>query len=67
VTRSERGIGIALGLVLGVAIVVLFVFLGSDDTIDAPSLEGTTTIEREAPPPQEAPATTPTQPGPPED
>ena len=36
----DRVVGILLGLVLGVAIVAGFVFLGSEDTIDAPSLGG---------------------------
>ena len=37
---SDRAIGIALGILLGLAIVIAFVFLGSGDTIDAPSLSG---------------------------
>lgn len=37
---SDRAIGIALGIVLGLAIVIVFVFLGSGNTIDAPSLSG---------------------------
>jgi hypothetical protein len=36
----DRAIGIALGLLLGIAIVVAFVFWGSGETIDAPSLSG---------------------------
>lgn len=35
---SDRAIGIALGILLGLAIVIGFVFFGSGDTIDAPSL-----------------------------
>jgi hypothetical protein len=31
-------IGIALGIVIGVVAVILFVFLGSSGSIDAPSL-----------------------------
>ncbi len=38
-TRGERLVGIALGLVLGIVIVVLFVFLGSEQTVDAPSID----------------------------
>lgn len=34
----DRAIGIAIGLLLGIAIVVAFVFWGSGETIDAPSL-----------------------------
>jgi hypothetical protein len=40
VRRADRTIGIALGIVLGLAIVIAFVFFGSEDTIDAPSLSG---------------------------
>jgi hypothetical protein len=39
-TRGDRAIGIALGVLLGLAIVIAFVFLGSGDTIDDPSLSG---------------------------
>jgi hypothetical protein len=37
VTGRDRAIGIAIGIVLGIAVIVLFVFLGGD-AIDAPSL-----------------------------
>ena len=53
--RIERTIGIVLGLLLGVAIVVAFLFLGSRDTIDDPSInEGgpQTTIQAPAPNPE---------------
>jgi len=47
VTWGDRAIGIALGLVIGVVAVILFVFLGSQDTIDAPSIDrGSPPIER---------------------
>jgi hypothetical protein len=36
----DRLIGIALGLLLGVAVVVAFVFVFSERTVDAPSLSG---------------------------
>jgi hypothetical protein len=42
VSRSDRVIGILLGLVIGVVAVVLFVFLGSDEAIDAPSIDPAT-------------------------
>jgi hypothetical protein len=32
-------IGIVLGLLIGIAIVIVFVFYGSQDTIDAPSID----------------------------
>jgi hypothetical protein len=35
---GDRAIGIALGILLGIAIILLFLFLGSRDTIDEPSL-----------------------------
>ena len=41
-------IGIALGLVIGVVAVVLFVFLGGASSLDAPSLDPPPGIEREA-------------------
>lgn len=41
-------VGIALGLVLGVAVVAAFVFLGSEDTVDAPSISGVN-VTRQAP------------------
>src|SRR3954452_1824275 len=38
--RIDLLIGIPLGIVLGIAIVTAFVFLGSEGTIDAPRLSG---------------------------
>ena len=40
---GDRAVGITLGLVLGVAVILLFLFLGSRDTIDEPSISGVTT------------------------
>jgi hypothetical protein len=37
---GDRAIGIALGILLGIAIILLFLFLGSRNTIDQPSLSG---------------------------
>ena len=37
--RGDRLIGIVLGLVLGIAIVAVFVFVFSGDTVDAPSID----------------------------
>ena len=46
---GDRAIAIALGLVIGIAAVVLFVFLGSQETIDDPSVEqGEPPVERPA-------------------
>lgn len=36
---TDRVLGILLGLVLGVGIVTAYVFLGSEDTIDAPRIQ----------------------------
>lgn len=38
-SRSDRAIGITLGLLIGIVALIIFVFLGSDDTIDAPALD----------------------------
>lgn len=35
----DRLLGIFLGLVIGIAIVAVFVFVFSEETVDAPSLE----------------------------
>ena len=48
-TWGDRAIGIGLGLILGIAAVVLFVFLGSEETIDDPQIDrGAAPIERPA-------------------
>ena len=36
--RGELVLGIALGIALGLAIVAVFVFVFSEDTVDAPSI-----------------------------
>jgi len=48
----DRVIGIALGILLGLAVIVLFLFLGSRNTIDEPSISGGTTTQTQpaAPP-----------------
>ena len=56
---GDRAIGIFLGVLLGLAIVIGFVFLGSGDTIDAPSLGGGGEQEQQAPA-----QTAPSQPSP---
>lgn len=48
-SRGDRLIGIVLGVALGLAIIAIFVFVFSEETIDAPSID-------EAPPPTERPA-----------
>jgi hypothetical protein len=48
VTWGDRAIGIGLGLILGIAAVILFVFLGSQETIDDPDIDrGSAPIERQ--------------------
>ena len=47
---SDRVVGIALGIVLGLAVIVLFLFLGSRNTIDEPSLSGGATIQTQTQP-----------------
>lgn len=39
-------IGITLGLVIGIVALILFVFLGSSESIDAPSLDAPTQVEQ---------------------
>jgi uncharacterized membrane protein required for colicin V production len=39
VSRGDRVLGILLGLALGLAIVAIFVFVFSEDTVDAPSID----------------------------
>jgi len=53
VRRRDRLIGIALGILLGLAIVAAFVFLGSEEAIDDPSLSGETTERSASPRPAE--------------
>jgi hypothetical protein len=48
---SDRAVGIALGVLLGLVIIVLFLFLGSRSTIDEPSISGGTTQTQPAPGP----------------
>lgn len=38
-SRRDLAIGIGIGLLVGLAAVIAFVFLGSQSTIDAPSLD----------------------------
>ena len=37
--RGDRVLGILLGLALGLAIVAIFVFVFSEETVDAPSID----------------------------
>lgn len=51
--RKRRGdlfVGIALGIALGIAIVAVFVFVFSEETVDAPSIDQNAPTERPAEP-----------------
>lgn len=39
-SRGDRALGIVLGILVGLAIVAVFVFVFSEDTIDSSQLEG---------------------------
>lgn len=45
-SRSDRAIGIVLGLLVGIVALILFVFLGSEETIDSPSIDTPPAQER---------------------
>lgn len=47
---TDRVIGILLGLALGIGIVTAYVFLGSEDTIDAPRIQHEQTRGEDAAP-----------------
>ena len=40
---GDRAVGITLGIVLGIGVILVFLFLGSRSTIDEPSISGGTT------------------------
>lgn len=46
----DRVIGISLGILLGLAVIILFLFLGSRNTIDEPSLSGGATTQTQTQP-----------------
>jgi hypothetical protein len=48
---GDRAIGITLGILLGLAVIVLFLFLGSRSAIDEPSLSGQATQTQTQPAP----------------
>ena len=48
--RGDRVLGIVLGLALGLAIVAVFVFVFSEDTVDAPSIDEGAPTEQSAEP-----------------
>jgi hypothetical protein len=46
VSWGDRTVGIILGIALGIAIVAIFVFVFSEETIDSAGLEGGGEVER---------------------
>jgi len=38
-SRTDRLIGIVLGILVGLVVLILFVLLGSEETIDSPSID----------------------------
>jgi hypothetical protein len=57
---GDRALGIALGILLGLAVIFLFLFLGSRSTIDEPSISGGATTQTQTQP-DSPPGTTSTQ------
>jgi len=47
---SDRVLGIALGILLGLAVIIVFLLLGSRNTIDEPSLSGGGTTQSQTQP-----------------
>ena len=48
--HSDRALGILVGIALGVAIVAIFVFVFSEDAVDAPRIDnGPTQTQQPAP------------------
>jgi hypothetical protein len=48
--HGDLAIGILAGIVLGLVVVALFVFVFSEQAVDAPSIGGSTTTTTPAPP-----------------
>ena len=58
---GDRAIGIVLGIVLGIAVIILFLFLRSRNTIDEPSLSGGATTQTQSQPTPSPPQVTTTK------
>jgi hypothetical protein len=56
--RLDRALGITLGVILGLGVLIVFIFLGSEGTIDAPRISGVNTgkPEQHSKPSSPAPA-----------
>jgi hypothetical protein len=50
VPKGDRALGILLGVALGIAIVAIFVFVFSGETVDAPSIDEGAPTEQPAQP-----------------
>jgi uncharacterized membrane protein required for colicin V production len=50
-SRGDRALGIVLGIIVGLAIVAVFVFVFSEDTIDSSQLEDSPAQEDSQPEP----------------
>jgi uncharacterized membrane protein required for colicin V production len=49
VRARDRALGIFLGILLGLAVIILFLFLGSRGAIDTPDISGDVTQEQTTP------------------
>lgn len=49
-SRGDRLLGVVIGIVLGLAILAVFVFVFSGDTVDAPSIDRGAPTERSTEP-----------------
>ncbi len=58
----DRAIGIVLGILLGLAVIILFLFLGSRSTIDEPDISGSSPLEQTTTATTPAPEPEPAQP-----
>jgi len=57
----DRALGIFLGILLGIAVILLFLFLGSRNTIDEPSLSGGSATQTQTQPQQPTTVSPPAQ------
>jgi hypothetical protein len=48
VLRSDRLLGILLGIAIGLAVIAIFVFVFSEDTVDAPKIDNGAPTEQPA-------------------
>ena len=48
-SRTDLMIGIALGIALGIVALILYIFILSNESIDAPSIDASSASARQAP------------------